>query len=209
MGVFGDVSNGERLSEQPVPTVLGSFWQIPPRHPVLGIRTAVNPALVTKSIRGAVALADPGTVVTNVQTMDHIVGDQIGGDRFLMALFGGFAALALLLAAFGIYGVMAFSVTQRRHEIGLRTALGAQRHDVIRLILTDGIRLALIGAGIGLIGVYALGRLMRSTLYGINTVDFGSFAAVAFILLAAAVIASYVPALRSANVDPMTALRQE
>lgn len=209
VGVFGDVSNGERLSEQAAPTVLGSFWQIPPRHPALVVRTALDPSVVTKSIRRAVAAAAPAMVVTHVQTMDQIVSDQIGDDRFVMVLFGGFAALALLLAALGIYGVMGFAVAQRRHEIGLRMALGAQKHEIVRMILTDGMKLAVLGVGIGLVGVYALGRLMRSTLYGINTVDFGSFAAVAFILLAAAITASYVPALRSANVDPMTALRQE
>jgi len=126
-----------------------------------------------------------------------------------MVLFGGFAALALLLAALGIYGVMAFAVAQRGHEIGLRMALGAQRSDVVLLILRDGMKLALWGVGVGLIGVFTLGHLMRTTLYGIKTVDPGSFVAVAVTLLAVAVVASYVPARRSAKVVPMIALRQE
>jgi putative ABC transport system permease protein len=126
-----------------------------------------------------------------------------------MVLFGGFAVLALLLSALGIYGVMAFAVVQRSHEIGLRMALGAQQGDVVRLILADGMKLSLTGVGIGLVGVFALGHLMRTTLYGIKTIDAGSFAAVAIVLLAVAVLASYVPARRSARVDPMIALWQE
>ena len=126
-----------------------------------------------------------------------------------MVLFGGFAALALLLAALGIYGVMAFAVAQRTHEIGLRMALGAQRRDVVLLILRDGLKLALLGLGVGLLGVFALGHFMRATLYGVATIDVGSLIAVAVTLLAVAVLASYVPARRSAKVDPMVALRQE
>ena len=139
------------------------------------------------------------------QTMD----DQFAGDRFGMVLFGGFASLALLLAALGIYGVMAFAVAQRTHEIGLRMALGAQRRDVVLLILRDGMKLAFLGLGVGLLGAFALGHFMRTTLYGVATVDLASLIAVAAVLVAVAVLASYVPARRSAKVDPMIALRQE
>jgi len=141
--------------------------------------------------------------------MKHRVDDQIMGNRFSMVLFGAFAGLALLLAALGIYGVMAFAVAQRRHEIGLRMALGAQQSQVMQLILTDGMKLALTGIVVGLAGVYGLGRLMRSTLYGIEVVDLRSLAAVSVVLLMAALIASYVPARRSAKIDPMVALRSE
>jgi putative ABC transport system permease protein len=126
-----------------------------------------------------------------------------------MLLFGGFAGVALLLAALGIYGVMAFAVAQRTQEIGLRMALGAQRHQVVKLIVNGGMKLALIGGGIGLAGVYALGRLMHSTLYGIKSFDLASFSAVTFALLAVAAIACYVPARRSARIDPLIALREE
>lgn len=139
------------------------------------------------------------------QTMD----EQFAGDRFGMVLFGGFATLALVLAALGIYGVMAFAVAQRGHEIGLRMALGAQRGDVVLLILKDGLKLALLGLGIGLVGVAALGHFMRSTLYGVATVDIASLIAVAVTLVAVAILASYLPAQRSATIDPMIALRQE
>jgi putative ABC transport system permease protein len=141
--------------------------------------------------------------------MQQTVDAQLTGDRFGMVLFGSFAVLALLLAALGIYGVMAFAVAQRSHEIGVRMALGAQQRDVVRLILFEGMRMALVGVGIGLVGVLTVGRLMRGTLYGIETIDGGSFALVALLLLAVAFAASYLPARRSAGVDPMIALRQE
>ena len=126
-----------------------------------------------------------------------------------MLLFGGFAGIALLLAALGIYGVMAFAVAQRTQEIGLRMALGAQRHQVVKLMVNGGMKLALIGGAIGLAGVCVLGRLMHSTLYGIKSFDLASFSAVAFALLAVAAIACYVPARRSAKIDPLIALRDE
>jgi putative ABC transport system permease protein len=148
-------------------------------------------------------------LLSQIDTIEHRVNDQLMSGRFAMVLFGGFAGLALVLAALGIYGVMSFAVAQRRHEIGLRMALGAQREQVIKLILTDGLKLALYGVGIGLLGVYGVGLLMRSTLYGVRTFDLRSFAAVVVVLVAAAVIASYVPARRSAKVDPMVALRYE
>jgi putative ABC transport system permease protein len=126
-----------------------------------------------------------------------------------MVLFAGFAAVALLLAALGIYGVMSFAVAQRTHEIGLRMALGAQKNEVVSLIVRGGIRLALPGMAIGLTGVLVLGRLMRSTLYGVGAVDYASTFLVAALLFAVAVIACWVPAHRSAQVDPMVALREE
>ena len=154
-------------------------------------------------------MAEPTRLLSQIDTIEHRVNDQLMSDRFAMVLFGGFAALALVLAALGIYGVMSFAVAQRRHEIELRMALGAQREQVIKLILTDGLKLALYGVGIGLLGVYGVGLLMRSTLYGVRTFDLRSFVAVVVMLVAAAVIASYVPARRSAKVNPMVALRYE
>ena len=123
-------------------------------------------------------------------------------------MFGGFAVVALLLAALGIYGVMSFAVAQRGHEIGVRMAVGVQRSHVVWLLLTDGIKLALIGVGIGSLGVVVLGRSMHSTLYGVRMIDGQTFAVVAVALLAIGVIASYVPARRSAKIDPIRALRQ-
>jgi putative ABC transport system permease protein len=141
--------------------------------------------------------------------MDQIVDKSLLGDQFIAALFGSFAGVALLLAAVGIYGVMAFGVAQRTHEIGLRIALGAGKEQVLGLILREGLLLASAGLGFGFLGAYFLGRAMRSTLYGVGAIDLGAFGAVAMVLLASALCACYVPARRAARIDPMVALRYE
>jgi putative ABC transport system permease protein len=141
--------------------------------------------------------------------MMELLDEETSPDRFEMILFGAFAGVALLLSAVGIYGVMSFAVAQRTHEIGVRMALGAQQNDVVRLIVGSGFRMALAGLGIGLTGALVLGRLMRSTLYGVQTVDLFSLATVAVLLLAVASVACWIPARRSAAVDPMVALRDE
>jgi putative ABC transport system permease protein len=124
-------------------------------------------------------------------------------------LYGSFAAVALLLAALGIYGVIAFLVEQRTHEIGLRIALGAGRFEVLRLVLGEGMALAGCGLVLGLVGAWLVGRGMQSMLYGVSAFDFTAFGAVGAVLLASALVACYVPAQRAAAVDPMIALRQE
>jgi putative ABC transport system permease protein len=209
VGVFQDIRNGEHLNDKAAPEMIAPFWQVPLPFMGLAVRTSLDPSLISKDIRDAVAQSQPGYSLVNIETMRETVDTQLSGDRFGMILFGGFAALALLLAALGIYGVMAFAVAQRTHEMGLRMALGAQRRDVVLLILRDGMKLALIGLGVGLVGVFVLGHFMSSTLYGVATVDTASLIAVAVTLLAVAVLASYMPARRSAKVDPMVALRQD
>ena len=209
VGVFHDVRNGGHLTDETAPAMFIPFWQNPWPYAGIVVRTSLAPELLSKSLSNAVEQTLPGCSLTEAKTMQQTVDNELTGDRFGMLLFGAFAALALLLAALGIYGVMAFAVAQRNHEMGLRMALGAQQSDIVRLILVDGMKLTLIGVGIGLIGVLVLGRLMHSTLYGIKTVDAESFAIVAAVLLAVAMMASYIPAQRSAKVDPMVALRQE
>jgi predicted permease len=209
VGIFQNIPNGDRLTDKTGPQIILSFWQDPQRHAELAVRTVVDTSGISGSVGDAVKQSLPGYSMMEVTTMQQTMDDQFASDRFGMVLFASFAALALLLAALGIYGVMAFSVAQRTHEIGLRMALGAQRHDIVLLILRDGMKLALLGLGFGLAGVFALGHFMRSTLYGVATVDVASLAAVGSALLALAVLASYLPARRSAKVDPMIALRQE
>jgi putative ABC transport system permease protein len=126
-----------------------------------------------------------------------------------MNLYGSFAIVALLLAAVGIYGVMAFTVAQREHEIGLRMALGASRGNVVGLVLKEALVLALIGLGLGLVGAFFVGRAMHSTLYGVGALDYAPVAAVALVLLCASLVASWLPARRAAAVEPMKALRSE
>jgi putative ABC transport system permease protein len=164
---------------------------------------------VVNSIAAAVNSVDPDMPLAGVKTIDQIVDESLAIDRFSVVLFSSFGVLGLLLAAVGIYGVMAFGVAQRTQEFGLRMALGAQRSQVIGLVLKEGTILALIGAAVGLGGAYLVGRLMQSTLYGVDAVDVHAFSAVSFLLLAAALLASLFPALRASRVDPMVALRHE
>jgi putative ABC transport system permease protein len=141
--------------------------------------------------------------------MEQIVSQSLAPDRFKTILYGIFAGFALLLAAIGIYGVMAFAVAQRTHEIGLRMALGSGRSKVLALILKEGVILALAGLAVGFIGTCLVGRTMKSLLYGVGTVDVSAFAAVASVLLSSAILACFIPARRASKVDPMVALRYE
>jgi putative ABC transport system permease protein len=141
--------------------------------------------------------------------MDEVKEESLGEDRFTMFLFASFAVVALSLAAVGIYGLMAFSVSQRTQEMGLRIALGATQNHVIWLILKDASLLAAIGLGIGLGGSTLVGHTMRSTLYGVGAVDFSVLLLVAMILICTALLASYLPARRAASIDPMQALRTD
>jgi putative ABC transport system permease protein len=151
----------------------------------------------------------PDVALADVKTMDQFVEQSLVGDRFLTLLYGTFAAVALLLAAVGIYGVMTFAVAQRTHEIGLRMALGAAREQVLGMIVKEAFALALIGSGLGLVGAGLVGRTMQGMLYRVGTIDLSAFGSVALVLLAAALLASYIPARRAAKVDPMVALRYE
>jgi putative ABC transport system permease protein len=141
--------------------------------------------------------------------MDSLLKESVGDERFSAALFGGFAFIALCLAAFGIYGVMSFAVAQRTREIGLRMALGAGEGQVLSLIMKEGMTLGLIGLLIGLLGSYGIGRLMKSMLYGIGSIDGPAFSVVAAILLLSALVACYIPARRATTIDPMQALRDQ
>jgi ABC-type antimicrobial peptide transport system permease subunit len=134
---------------------------------------------------------------------------MLAGDRFTMSLYIAFAIVALVLAAVGIYGVMGFTVAQREHELGLRMALGASRGNVVKLVLNEALVLASIGLALGLVGSYFVGRAMKSTLYGVGSIDYWAIAAVALVLLAASLLASWLPARRAAAVEPMHALRTE
>ena len=208
VGVVDDVRNGERLTDAGTPTMYTAFWQNPLPWGALSVRSAVDPASLTGSIRQVVGTAAPGAVLTSFDTMDNIVDEQLAGDRFGAVLYGGFSAVAVLLAAVGIYGLTSFTVAQRRNEIGIRMALGAQHGMVIRMVLRDGLRLALFGAMIGIAGAWAAGRAMQSTLYGMKSVDAVSLGAVVILLALAALLANYLPARRATSVDPALALRE-
>ena len=191
------------------PEILIPFWQIPWPSAGIAVRTSEDPGSMTKSIAAAVHSIDPDIALAQPQTLDQVRDDVLANDRFTVLLFASFAVVALLLAAVGIYGVMAFSVAQRSHEIALRMALGATRNRVVKLVVREGVILACIGLGAGLIGAYFIGRAMRTMLYGVGAMDLSAFSAVGLIQLAAAVVACYLPARRAASTEPMQVLRTE
>lgn len=173
------------------------------------VADGVDPESLFPSIRRALTQTDSQMVVDNLQPMQRVVADSIGRQRFAMMLFSIFAAGALLLASIGIYGVLSYIVGQRTREVGIRMALGAQKGDVVRAVLSDGARMTLPGIGIGLVVALALTRLMSAMLFGVTPTDVVTFASVPLVLCLVAMLACYLPARRAARLDPMQALRAE
>jgi predicted permease len=173
------------------------------------LRTEGDPTAIMSQVRETVKEIDPRRVVYNVQTMDDVVATSYAARRLTMILLAGFAALALTLACVGIYGVISYLVGQRTQEIGMRMALGAQRGDILALVLGEGTKMTLIGAAIGIAASLALTRLMTKQLFGVSAHDPLTYASVAFVLILVAIAACYVPARRALRVDPMTSLRCE
>jgi putative ABC transport system permease protein len=207
VGVIHNVRYGDFRDDDPEIDV--PFAQSLSPSVTIGVRTAEDPAAMTKTIAAAVHSVDPQIALAHVRTMDQVKDESLAEDRYTMVLFACFAAVALLLAAVGIYGLMAYAVSQRTQEIGLRLALGSGKHRVIWLILKEASLLATIGLGIGLVGSVLVGRTMRTTLYGVDAMDFSVIVSVAVILFLTALLASYLPARRAASIDPMKALRTD
>jgi len=207
VGVYHEVRNG-RLEED-FPEIEVPFWQSPWPQALVAVRAAVEPDNLTRSIAGIVQSMDPDLPLGTPRTMEQIMDRSLSQQRFTAGLFAGFAAIALLLAAVGIYGVMSFAVAQRTHEIGLRMALGAGQGRVLALILKEGMLLAGMGLALGLFGAYGVGKVMHGLLYNVAVFDFAAFGAVAAALLLAGLLACFIPAHRATLVDPMQALRQE
>ena len=175
----------------------------------LVVKTDVDPASMAATVRKAVWEIDKDQPVSNIQTMDEILADSIARQRFSMLLLAIFAAVALVLAGVGIYGVMSYSVAQRTHEIGIRMALGAQTGAVLKLAVGYGMKLVIAGIAIGLIAAFALTRVMSTLLFGVTATDPTTFTLISLLLIAVAVLASYVPARRATRVNPLIALRYE
>jgi len=173
------------------------------------IRASGDPAALGSAIRTAVWAIDPALPISRMQTMERVRSNYLGPQQFNLVLVALFGALALILAAAGLYGVAAYSVAQRRREIGIRMAMGAQAKDVLRLVLGYGTKLAVLGVAVGSLTALVLTRLVSSLLYGISEHDPLTFVGVAVLLLSVAVIASYIPARRAMRVDPLVALRYE
>ena len=185
------------------------FAQAPFRQASMVIRTSHDPKTLVNSLAGAVGSVDPDLPLAGVRTVDEIVSESLAIPRFSVVLFASFGTLGLLLAAVGIYGVMAFAVAQRTHEFGVRMALGAQRSRVISQVLKEGTILAVFGTIIGLGGAYLVGRAMQSTLFGVQALDVRAFSAISILLLLAALLACLFPAWRASRVEPLEALRYE
>ncbi|MFN2455430.1 MAG: ABC transporter permease [Pyrinomonadaceae bacterium] len=181
----------------------------PARAMYLVVHTSTEPASLTAAVRSRIQAIDKEQPIAEVATMEKLLSDSLSQARFSTLLLGLFAGVALLLAAVGIYGVMSYSVTQRTHEIGIRMALGAQGRDVMRLVIGQGMVLAVIGVVIGLAASFLLTRLMKSLLFGVAATDPATFTAITLLLASVALAACYIPARRATKVDPMIALRYE
>jgi putative ABC transport system permease protein len=188
---------------------LGASGSARANYITLVVRTARDPAAMTSAVKGAVWSLDANLPITDVVTMDDVVAKANAEPRFEMLLLSVFAAIALVLAAVGIYGVMSYSVTQRTHEIGIRISLGASRGDVLLLVVRQGLVLALAGSAVGLGSAFMLARLMTKLVYGVAPTDPVTFVSVATLLIGVALLACYIPARRAMRVDPMVALRHE
>jgi len=183
--------------------------QAPLGDMTLLVRTTTDPLSVVGAVRGAVLSIDPNQPISNVSTLEKVVDESVAQRRLNMLLMGLFGALAMLLSAVGIYGLLSHAVTQRTQEMGIRMALGAQVSDVLKLVLKQGMMLALIGEAIGLVGALALTRLIRGLLFGVTPNDLTTFVVVAGVLGIVALMACYLPARRATKVDPLIALRYE
>ncbi|HEX8073333.1 MAG TPA: ABC transporter permease [Pyrinomonadaceae bacterium] len=208
VGVVGD-ARYSKLETEPRAMVYWTHPQLANSAMTLVLRTAGDPLSVAGLAQREIQALDKDQPVADVRTMESWIGESIARARFGALLLNLFAAVALLLAAVGLYGVMAYSVTQRTHEIGIRMALGAQPRDILRMVVGQGLLLTLIGVGLGLGAAFALTRLLASLLYGVSTTDPFVFAGLAALLALVACAASYLPARRATKVDPMVALRYE
>jgi len=205
IGVVGDVRH-RGLDYPPAPEYYLPQAQQPHRVMTLAVRSEQDPRSLATAIRRLVQRLDPELPVANVRTLNQVISDSVAPRRLSAVLVGVFAAIALLLAAVGVYGVMSYLVVQRTHEIGVRMALGAQRRDVLRLVVTHALKLIGIGALLGLALAFASTRALSSLLYNVSAFDLTTFAVVTVALGATALLASYIPAFRASRADPGIAL---
>jgi putative ABC transport system permease protein len=208
VGVVNDVKH-DGLTAATRPHIYIPTMQMTYPGSILAIRAKGDPAALANTIRREVAAVDNYQPLADIGTMEKVVSDSVADRRFQMTLLAIFAAVALILAATGVYSVMATAVARRTHEMGIRLALGAPPRAVLKLVVGQGMKLALAGVGIGLATAFGLTRLMRGLLFGVSALDPLTFVAVALLLAGVALIACYIPARRAMRVDPLTALRSE
>ena len=197
------------LREQPLPFIYLPFAQEYQSRMALVVRSAGDPASLIPVLRNELHTLNKDVPVFAVHTMAEHIGVQLAADRMIAVLLSILGGAALLLAAIGIYGVMGYVVSQRTHEIGIRIALGAERSDILRLIVGQGLRLIITGAALGLALALALTRVLKNLLFGISATDPLTFGVIAIVLIAVALLACYLPARRATKVDPLVALRYE
>jgi putative ABC transport system permease protein len=208
VGVVGDAKH-DWLSEEQRPQIYDCYCQSPGLFATVVVRTKVEPMSLSQAVRGAVWKVDKDQPVWKVRTVESLMAYNVADKRFLMLLMVVFAALALTITAVGLYGVVNYTVGRRTHEIGVRVALGARARDVLKLVVSQGMRLALTGVVVGLIASFALTRFIQSLLFGVSATDALTFTSVSALLCGVALLACYIPARRATKVDPLVALRHE
>jgi putative ABC transport system permease protein len=210
VGVVGDVRHAS-LSEVPVPCAFTVYRQDLESWPRMAfvIKSNTNASSLSAAVRESLTAVDPGQPVYAIEPLERLMNSTVAPRRFVMTLVGALAFVALLLATVGVYSVISFSVSERIHEIGIRIALGASRRDVLALILSQGMRLAIFGIAVGLVGAFALTRLLSSMLFEVSATDAPTFSAVTILLAVVALLGCYLPARRAMKVDPLKALRYE
>ena len=205
---MGDAKH-DWLSEEQRPQIYNCYSQSPGLFATVVVRTKVEPMSLAQAVREAVWKVDKDQPVWKVRTVESRLAYNVADKRFLMLLMVVFAALALTITAIGLYGVVNYTVGRRTHEIGIRMALGARASDVLKLVVSQGMRLAIIGVGVGLIAAFALTRFIQSLLFEVSATDTLTFMSVAALLCGVALLACYIPARRATKVDPLIALRHE
>jgi len=208
IGVVADVKNDD-FDEAPDPTAYLPFLQNVRFTMSLVIRGSQDPKPLAAAVRSEVQVLDPNLPVSNIKTIGEMINERISAKRLMTYILAVFGLIALLLASVGIYGVMSYAVTQRTREIGVRMALGAQAVDVLKLVIKNGMTMALIGVVIGLAGAYVLTRLLANLLFKVAPTDLLTFALVTGALIVVALFACFIPARRATKVDPLVALRYE
>jgi predicted permease len=208
IGVIGDART-KSLADAAIPQIYRSVHQHISKEVTIFLRGQLDPSILPAQVRQQVQSVDATLPVFNAETLNDVLSDSLSVRRFAMEMVALFAVTALLLAGLGIYGTISYVVNEQRREIAIRIALGAQRRDILKMVLQQGLTLAAAGAGLGLVGALIVSHLMAGLLYGVSPYDLSTFAGVTAVLTAVAIAASYVPALRAMRLDPITTLHSE